>query len=308
MAKRKNAAALFEVIHADNRYAPRAKSSGGWSFSAPSWMKRRRRSDAESSAATIVDAPAIPSGPSIISRAFAMIPSVPRIGLSVDQDQQLVRFDLSYTGALVSAFTLCVAITLAYVIGRHSIHPAHPALAEQTTEELRAGPAQADVLDIHGDGAPVAMAVESAPAPAPTRTATPAPANSSSAQGVRPSWTEPRPPATLVVSDSKRQVGLQYVIVQSYPAEEKQWAESAVKMLNENGVLCTIEKGVPYAPSSFCVVGVSGFDRTKNSPEYDAYVARIKEISDKFAGTVRFKRFDPKPFKWREAKGEAVKQ
>ena len=122
-------------------------------------------------------------------------------------------------------------------------------------------------------------------------------------QGVRPShWSEPHGPATLMVSDSKRTVGMQYVLIQSYPPEEEKFAKAAVDLLNANGVLCTAETGVPYAPHWFCVIGVTGFDRTRNSPEYDAYIAKIKQIEAKAGGTSKFlKKFDPKPYPWKDA-------
>jgi hypothetical protein len=123
---------------------------------------------------------------------------------------------------------------------------------------------------------------------------------------MRPSqWTEPKAPAAYIVSDAARTVGLQYVIIQSYPEEEKQLAESAVKTLNDHGVLCTVERGLPYAPSWYCVVGITGFARTRDVPEYDAYIASIQQISNQFAGTSKFKKFEPKPFRWREVKSSA---
>jgi hypothetical protein len=303
MAKRKQAAALFEVIHADNRF-PKRHAQRPWSLSAPKWWSSRKTKSARKA-----DDDA-PSGPSWLTRLFNLVPPIPRIGLTLDPERQIVRFQLSYTGAIVSAFTLCVAMGLAYAVGRQGSHRPTPALAEKTTEDLRAGPANADVLDIHADAPPVALASEPVPAAArtqPTASHRTPTTQTASVQGVRPSWTEPRGPATLVVTDSNRTVGLQYVIVQSYPVEEKQWAEGAMKVLNEAGVLCTIEKGIPWAPSSYCVVGVTGFDRTRNSPAYDAYIARIRQVSDKFAGTVRFKKFDPKPFRWRETKPDAAR-
>ena len=150
-----------------------------------------------------------------------------------------------------------------------------PALAEQTTEELRNGPAYAEVLDIGNDAnAPVAMAVgpaaaaaaAAAPGRAQTTTASAkqaaaktnlaagqqstAQSSSPQQQGIRPSqWTEPKAPNTIIVSDEKRMVGLQYVIIQSYPEEEKALAESAMQTLNQHGVLCTVERGLPYAPT-----------------------------------------------------------
>ena len=55
-------------------------------------------------------------------------------------------------------------------------------------------------------------------------------------------------------------------------------------------------------PNWISVVGITGFDRIRDSAEYDEYVARILSISNEMAGTSKFKRFDPKPFKWKEMK------
>jgi hypothetical protein len=105
-----------------------------------------------------------------------------------------------------------------------------------------------------------------------------------------------------VVDDPKRTVGLTYVVIQSYPPEERAMAEEAVKLLNGKQVLCTTETGLPWAPRWISVVGIKGFDRIRDSREYDQYLGRINQINDEMGGTVRFKRFDPKPFKWKEAR------
>ena len=89
-------------------------------------------------------------------------------------------------------------------------------------------------------------------------------------------------------------------MIQSYPAPEKKLAEDACQLLCSRGILCTVEYDTYYAPGWYVVVGVSGFDRTRGVPEYDAYVARIQKVSDEFAGKSKFKRFEPKPFRWRE--------
>jgi hypothetical protein len=177
-------------------------------------------------------------------------------------------------------------------------------IAEQTTEELRAGPAQPEVLDVNND-APLAMAT--APTPTPIRNSTAATSPIASNQGMRPNLTQPQAPATLMVSDSKRTVGLWYVVVQGYPPEEEKHAKAACDLLNANGVLCTLEKKVALAasPTWICIVGVTGFDRIRNSPEYDAYVDKIQQIGAKAGGNSKFlKKFDPKPYKWREAKSQ----
>jgi hypothetical protein len=286
MAKRKRAAALFEVIHADKRFPSRHASA-----SISGWWTRRSRS---------VDDPASePAGPSLLTRLFSHIPDVPRIGLQMDPERQEVHFHLSYTAAMLAAFTVVVALSLAFVVGRHGTRSPTPALADRTTEELRAGPAQPEVLDINSES-PLAMASETTPTPARAPTTAALAAN----QGLRPSpYAEPKAPATLMVSDSKRTVGLQYVVIQAYPPEEEKFAKAAADLLNSNGVLCTLEKGIPYSPRWICVVGVTGFDRVRNSPEYDAYIAKIEQIGAKSGGTSKFlKKFDPKPYKWRDAK------
>ena len=86
----------------------------------------------------------------------------------------------------------------------------------------------------------------------------------------------------------------------SYPPEEKQMAQDACDLLNRRGVLCTVETGLYYAPNWYAVVGITGFDRVRNSPEYEAYVAKIQQISSEFAGTSKFKKFEPRALKWRE--------
>jgi hypothetical protein len=288
MAKRKHAAALFEVMHAEDRF-PRQKA--GWKLRAPQPIK----SPIE---------PAAPRGPSLLTRLFDRIPSIPRIGMHVDPERQVVSFQTSYSGAIVSAFTVMIAVALAYVVGRHSGHVPLPALAEQTTEQVRSGPVQADVLDIHEDDAQVAMASQTVPAvPAARKPA---------ASGVRPSsLNEPKPPGTLVgdvANNGKRTVNLNYVIVQTYPPKEQKMAEEAAKVLNDNGVPCTIETKLVYSPDWHAVVGKKEFSRVKNSPEYDAYVAKIEQIGTTFGDKSKFTKFAPKPFAWREIKADEVKK
>jgi hypothetical protein len=318
MAKRKSAAALFEVIHADKRFTSRHEGggSGGWSFRAPkifSWFSRGRESGDVTSDVT--------SSPSQPSRLWSLLPSMPRIGF--DPDRQVIQFQLTYTSAGVAVFGVVIALALAYVVGKQSGHRPGPALAEQTTDELRNGPVQPDVLNVATPD--VAMATAPLPAdratsPAPTtpsaKTSGSASAVASAAnQGARNSnlggsgattIVDPKPSATGVSTDSHRTAGLQYVVIQSYPPEEKQMAEDAVKLLNTSGILCTIEQ-IPYAPRWYSVVGITGFTRTKDSPEYDRYLAAIEKASENFAKGSKFKRFEPKPYRWKDAKSAAAK-
>jgi hypothetical protein len=317
MAKRKNAAALFEVIHTDSRFPKRHATGFRWPLSAPRWFRRAPKSDDAPTPVQTIDyaTPDLPHGPSLFTRLrgwlVSLIPPMPRFGINLDPERQTARFQLSYTAAVIIVFAILSAIALAFLAGRETTHRPRPALAEAPTDELRNGPANPEVLDI-GDGqAPLALASENVPS-SPSRAApstnTPADAPARRGANDRPlatpsSWTQPAGPTTLVVSDSRRTVGLTYVIIQSYPPEERQMADDAVKLLNGNGVLCTTETGLPYAPRWISVVGITGFDRIRDSREYDQYIARIQQISEGMAGTSKFKRFDAKPFRWKDAKG-----
>jgi hypothetical protein len=108
------------------------------------------------------------------------------------------------------------------------------------------------------------------------------------------------------VQDDRRIVGLNYVVIQNY-FDDRKAAEEARDVLLKHGVRCTVEPGPEGWANMkwFSVVGTSGFDKTRQSPEYAQYVANIMNISKEYAGTSRFKQFDPQPFKWRETKAPA---
>ena len=93
-----------------------------------------------------------------------------------------------------------------------------------------------------------------------------------------------------------RNIGLNYVVVQSY-AEEKLAVEAAAA-LKSNGIDCTIERGIRGWPDSlYLVVGTRGFDKI-SSPEYKEYDKKIKSISLKFAPKGGYKAFQPTAKKW----------
>ena len=115
-------------------------------------------------------------------------------------------------------------------------------------------------------------------------------------------------PAPLIVHDIKRQVGLNYVVVQSYPSEKD--ATEARDLLLKNGIACTIEKppsALRLPDTWFSVVGTSGFEKI-STREWENYVTSIAAVSSKFeatgksSGTSKFKKFQPLGVKWRETK------
>jgi len=283
MAKRKKSTALFEVFPSTQASPRRSR----WRFRAPGWLGRRNgdltapapepRNDNSDS----VDRMRIDEETSR--------PSRPAVRVSVDPDDQIIRLSLTYSTAAVTCFSVLVIVGLAYVMGRHSGRGPLPLLAERTTEELQADKPHAEVMEVSREPINAPITPDVTPIKPTTR-----PQN----------WNDPRPPQTLVVDDQKRTVGLNYVIVQSYPDEKD--AQAARDLLNKHGMLCTVEPAPANWSHSqwkmYSVIGIKGFDKIRNSPDFDRYVASISAVSNEFAGKSRFKRFEPVAYKWREAK------
>jgi hypothetical protein len=235
-------------------------------------------------------------------------PPATMFNFSVDSEHQLINVRMSYTSAAVAGFALAVAFALAFILGRHGARHAIPALAEQTTQELRRGPAQPGVLDVSPDDS---TTTANATTPAGNRIAELAMKGSGASAATRPTaqlasgtaTNDPKPPQANVVHDERRMANLNYVVIQNY-FDDKKAAEDARDVLLKHGILCSVERGPEgWAPMKwYSVVGYSGFERTRKVPEYDKYIEDIMKVSREYAGTSRFKQFDPQPFKWREAK------
>src|SRR5688500_6500699 len=107
MAKRKNAAALFEVIHADKRFAPHRAT---WTMPSPlAWLRRRSNGEAPEAAPHVNEfSEPAPRQHPLGSRLWNLLPPMPRMLL--DPDRHVVNFRVSYTTALVSAFALVAVI------------------------------------------------------------------------------------------------------------------------------------------------------------------------------------------------------
>jgi hypothetical protein len=351
MAKGKNAAALFEVIHTDKRFGkskdPAEKlSTPKWWFKGrpkaepapvdPTVGAAARRAAAAAAAAAepppvfVPPDPGPPPAPEVAAaepqpydptehalRSLSALSSgsMPAAAsharrsddddddrdsrVAVDPDRGEIRLKLTYTSAIIGMFAIVVVLGLAYVLGRHLSRGPTPVLAN--SGEIRRGPVQPGVLDV-GSAAPVSANTPAAVSQGNTRP----PAQLTTPTPVPPRATDPgapQPPDTLVLDDGHRRIGMQYVVVQSWPPEEKQLAEEAVKTLTNNGIGATLESGLPYAPRWVSVVGMKGFDRTQGSAEYSAYIQKIMQVSDKFAGTKKWKAFDPKSLTWKEVYG-----
>jgi hypothetical protein len=162
---------------------------------------------------------------------------------------------------------------------------ARPSLSQVTVDQLRVQPAQPGVINVRRDVPPPSdYSVRNEPATSPNAT--------------RQTAAPPAPAQRKV-----RQTGVNYVLVQSYPPEEEKMAHEAAKLLTENGIDCTVERGVAgYGVRWFSVVGLDGFTKVSNNPQLEAYTRKVKSVSERNAKKGSFKAFAPTPVKW-QAKG-----
>lgn len=149
--------------------------------------------------------------------------------------------------------------------------------ANAGSETIRSAPAQASVMDVPA-ARPAAVAPP-APVPAPTTNAAPEAATGNS-----------------VLSTGPRTVGVYYVVFRIDKFEET--ATKAKEALIAGGIGATVEKGSPYAPTWYAVIGTQGFVKT-NTADYLQYLNKCKAIGEKFAGKSKWKQFEPNAYKWR---------
>jgi hypothetical protein len=294
MAKRKKPTALFEVFQQHAQSSSNGRS--GWKLRAPSWLSRRKSEDAPSALAM---APVAEPDPTTSIDRFAAMrmeddepaaPSRPSVRVMVDSTEQTIKLVLSYGSAAVAGFALLVVLALTFVLGKHSVKEPLPLLADRTTDQVRHDAPRSEVLNVAAEPAIVPEVVTTKPLPK-----------------TKPlqKWNDPRPPATFVADDEERMIGMNYVIIQSYP--DKKDADAARELLVKRGILCTVEPTPATWFSNngqtwYSVIGIKGFSKIRESDEFKRYIASIMQVSDEFAGKVRFKRFEPTPYKWRETK------
>ncbi len=92
-------------------------------------------------------------------------------------------------------------------------------------------------------------------------------------------------------------IGVNYVIVQSYPRIEN--ANEARDFLTRNGIPCTVEKAPAGWPSTwFSVVSTRGFEHV-HTPECETFKHQIEKLGRQFANRGQFKHFSPQLYAWR---------
>ncbi len=297
MARSKHSVALFEVIQSNRA------SRSGMSLSTPKWWFKRRTAAAEAIGGSVSSAPAVATLPPPPTVPAALEPRnidtapahrAPAVDMMVDSDRQRITFNITYSSAVVTAFSVLVVVALAYAIGQHVKQGPNTALAGPPIEQIKQGSVNAAAMNVGASwGTPAAAPQRAAQppvqqdvegqAPAPVPVAKPAAGNV----------------APTISPSGERVKGLNYIVVQGYPPEEKAMAQEACDLLNKNGIPVTLETNLEgFNRSWFIVVTTSGFDRISGQ-DYGNYEKAIRTVGEKFGKTKGFKKFEPMAKKWK---------
>ncbi|HWB54472.1 MAG TPA: hypothetical protein VG722_09775 [Tepidisphaeraceae bacterium] len=187
--------------------------------------------------------------------------------MRIDRDRQLLHFSISTVTAIIVAFAVVVLIVISFLIGKHVGERSQQAVAV-STEELLKSPPDPQVMQVQ-------PGVNGPPAQNPA------------------DQNQQTPP-----ENTQRQAGLNYVIMQSYPADMHASAVEAQTALLRHSVPCTIEPspsrlGVPKGWIS--VVGTTGF-KSISTEEFKTYVHGIEAANNELHG--KFKKLTPIAYKW----------
>jgi len=230
------------------------------------------------------------SARAVVAREIATTPPITKstssASFNLDSDHHTISLTVSFVAAGTAASALLVLVVVAFLAGRRIGANGLPAVVE-TTEQLRQHPPHPTVLNIARQGSSQAQPAQSSPL---LLTAASSDTASSAPQTVQ------QQPSVIGINP-QRQGGLNYVIMQSYP--EEKIANDARDALVAAGVGCTVEKWAGFGHGDwFSVIGTTGFDRIRGA-QYDAYIQTIQTVGSKFAGTSRFKKFEPHAYKWK---------
>jgi hypothetical protein len=296
MAKKKRSAALFEVmVKQEQRRLPQPP---GMFRTLYLWFKNRPKS-ARAPVSVIssvseredVTEPVITQLPAPILREVESVPPPPERApvyeeprstpVAVQRHGGWLALRMSYGTAMITVFALATVVICAFLIGKRWQNRPQTVLASNTTPELRRQAPRPNLTDVRRVSVPPTVAYSGDP---PDVMAGNAAATAGTASGNAPA----RP--------KERELGFNYVLIQSYP--EEKMAVSAAAALRQNGIDCTVEKDIPRF-FKYSVVGQIGFSRISNNPQLEAYMNKIRAISDAYAKKPNsFVAFKPQPIKW----------
>lgn len=300
MAKGKHSAALFEVIKGNGAGRSNGNSQ---SLLTPKWWFKSRQAvstpaetapsfnERESSGGVATAAAPPPPAARTTTIPYSHTARSSAVHLDFDRSRKEFTLRLRYTTALVSAFGLCALIASAYVIGRHINRgpqtASAAALPAATLPQYVHQAPQAGVVDASRQRLlhPPVTADSSEPRkPSEPVNATPP---RDSVSSLVPPGAETRLPRTI---------GLNYVIIQTYPNEELQTAQATCDFITKSGIPCTLEK-TEFARNWICLVGTAGFSKI-SSAEFKTYVDNIIRIGEKFPSS-HFDHIKPAAYKWK---------
>jgi hypothetical protein len=297
MARSKRSTALYEVISAARQYPHTTRiRQASWWTRARRWWNTPRPAAAtgapESARKESVDFPS-PAAPVVESAVHAeqtMTASSPApisrpVDFAVDPELRQIALRMSYGTAVMAGGALVAIVLMSIAVGRYMTRGSVPLLAQTTTDEVRKGPAHREVLELPRH---VTVSGDASTATSPQHVT-----------GTQTSASIPARPPIAPTEPTKRYIGYNYVIIQSYPPTEAKMATDAAAFLNSHAVTCTLEQDIKGWRNYVCVVGLDGFAR-QTSPECKAYIEHIKELSSEYGGKAGrgFKQFDPVVKKW----------
>lgn len=210
-----------------------------------------------------------------------------------------ITLTLSYPTLAIAAAAAVMLMVVAFLAGKHLARPV--GLTGPSMQQVRNGKAFPDVLNVNGSNgvganraapqAPVDVVSEIETSPAAL------PGGKPEAVAGRPGASvaaAPPQPAAIGASDSRRVVGRNYVIAQSYPEESA--AQKAVDLLQRNNIPASVEQ-IDASPGWYCVVTRVGFDRGQGA-DMERYIEQIRSVNAQ-AARERLKKFEPYGYKWK---------
>jgi len=294
MAKKKRSAALFEVmVKQEQRRLPRPP---GMFRTLYLWFKNRPKAAPAPVVAAVAEREEVaervitevPLAP--IMREVEDLPPEPQPPLrieprstpiSVQRGGGWLALRVRYGTAMITAFALATVVISAFLIGKRFQNRPQTVLTTTTTPELRRQAPRANLTDVRRVSNPPPVQYTGDPPDGM--------ANNAAATGTNVAGNAPARPR-------ERELGYNYIMIQSYP--EEKMAVAAAAALRQNGIDCTVEKGIPGF-FKFGVVGQIGFSRISNNPQLEAYMNKIRAISEAYAKKPNsFAAFKPQPVKW----------
>jgi hypothetical protein len=298
MAKGKHSAALFEVIVPTKSLSQQQRRPGMFR-SIAGWLRSRPRGASAGGSAPIeISLPAPepvyeppPRPPRRVSmpEPLAISYESPSIDEPVSCDpRREFALRLNYSTAVIALLALGTVVGAAFIAGRRMVLGPRPLIAQQSSESIRMSPPNPEVTRVLPR--------------TPVQVNDPAdrgiPGGGNAPKNLVPQPQQPKPPANPVIRGLPRRKDVNYVIIQSYPLQEKQMAEEAKSVLTRAGIDCTIEKDL--WKGWYSVVGIDGFETITKNPALDQYTARINAVSkDAHAKKKSFKAFRPMPILWK---------